>query len=245
MKVLLLIPARMGSSRFPGKPLAKISGISMIRRVYINSIKSKLITDAYVATCDNSIYKHMKAINGNVIMTSKKHDRASDRCAEALLKIEKKLKKKYDIVLMIQGDEPMVNKDMIREVLKPFRKKNNRVNVVNLIYQIRNVNELKNRNTIKVVKNLNNEAMYFSRSVIPDLIGKINKLYFKQVCLIPFKRNFLIKYINMKPTYLENIESIDMLRIMEHGYKVNLVKTKHFTHAVDNKKDIKIVEKYI
>ena len=94
MKVLLLIPARMGSSRFPGKPLAKISGISMIRRVYINSIKSKLITDAYVATCDNSIYKHMKAINGNVIMTSKKHERASDRCAEALLKIEKKLKKK-------------------------------------------------------------------------------------------------------------------------------------------------------
>ena len=146
---------------------------------------------------------------------------------------------------MIQGDEPMVNKHMIEEVLRPFGKRDNEVNVVNLIYQIKNLNELKSRNTIKVVKDLENDAIYFSRSVIPDFNSKIKNIYFKQVCLIPFKRNFLIKYINMKPTPLEKVESIDMLRIIEHGYKVKLVKTKHFTHAVDNKKDIKVVEKYI
>ena len=123
MKVLLVIPARMGSSRFPGKPLAKIKGISMIERVYLSSIKSELVTDAYVATCDKEIYDTIIKIKGNAIMTSKKHQRASDRSAEALLKIEKKLKKKYDVVLMIQGDEPLVNKYMIKEVLSPFKKK--------------------------------------------------------------------------------------------------------------------------
>ena len=244
MKVLLLIPARMGSSRFPGKPLEKIKGVSMIRRVYLNSIKSNLITDTYVATCDKIIFNHIKDIGGKVVMTSKKHERATDRCAEALLKIEKIKKKVYDIVLMIQGDEPMVNKNMINEVLSPF-KKNKNIKVANLIYKINNLKDLKNKNTIKVVKDLNNDAIYFSRTVIPVLNNQIENNYYKQVCLIPFKRSFLIDYIKMKPTKLEKAESIDMLRIIEHGFKVRLIETNFFTHAVDNKKDIKIVEKYI
>jgi|TARA_B110000971_G_C19882684_1_gene441448 3-deoxy-manno-octulosonate cytidylyltransferase (CMP-KDO synthetase) len=244
MKVLLLIPARMGSSRFPGKPLEKIKGVSMIRRVYLNSIKSNLITDTYVATCDKVIFNHIKDIGGKVVMTSKKHERATDRCAEALLKIEKIKKKVYDIVLMIQGDEPMVNKNMINEVLSPF-KKNKNIKVANLIYKINNLKDLKNKNTIKVVKDLNNDAIYFSRTVIPVLNNQIENNYYKQVCLIPFKRSFLIDYIKMKPTKLEKAESIDMLRIIEHGFKVRLIETNFFTHAVDNKKDIKIVEKYI
>ena len=244
MKVLLLIPARMGSSRFPGKPLEKIKGVSMIRRVYLNSIKSNLITDTYVATCDKVIFNHIKDIGGKVVMTSKKHERATDRCAEALLKIEKRKKKVYDIVLMIQGDEPMVNKNMINEVLSPF-KKNKNIKVANLIYKINNLKDLKNKNTIKVVKDLNNDAIYFSRTVIPVLNNQIENNYYKQVCLIPFKRSFLIDYIKMKPTKLEKAESIDMLRIIEHGFKVRLIETNYFTHAVDNKKDIKIVEKYI
>ena len=176
MKVLLLIPARMGSSRFPGKPLEKIKGVSMIRRVYLNSIKSNLITDTYVATCDKVIFNHIKDIGGKVVMTSKKHERATDRCAEALLKIEKIKKKVYDIVLMIQGDEPMVNKNMINEVLSPF-KKNKNIKVANLIYKINNLKDLKNKNTIKVVKDLNNDAIYFSRTVIPVLNNQIENNY--------------------------------------------------------------------
>ena len=145
---------------------------------------------------------------------------------------------------MIQGDEPMVNKNMINEVLSPF-KKNKNIKVANLIYKINNLKDLKNKNTIKVVKDLNNDAIYFSRTVIPVLNNQIENNYYKQVCLIPFKRSFLIDYIKMKPTKLEKAESIDMLRIIEHGFKVRLIETNFFTHAVDNKKDIKIVEKYI
>ena len=93
MNKIIIIPARMGSSRFPGKPLKRIKGISMIERVYKNSSVSELVTTTYVATCDKEIYQHVKKFGGNVVMTSKKHKRASDRCAEALLKIEKNLKK--------------------------------------------------------------------------------------------------------------------------------------------------------
>ena len=244
MNKIIIIPARMGSSRFPGKPLKRIKGISMIERVYKNSSVSELVTTTYVATCDKEIYQHVKKFGGNVVMTSKKHKRASDRCAEALLKIEKNLKKKFDIILMIQGDEPMVNKNMIKQVLSPFAKDKN-VKVVNLIYKFASIKEAKNPNTIKVVKDNKNNAIYFTRSLIPYNTIKNRNQFFKQVCLIPFKRNFLLKYIKMKPTILEIKESIDMLRILEHGYDVKLVETKHFTHAVDNLKDLKVVEKYI
>ena len=107
------------------------------------------------------------------------------------------------------------------------------------------IKEAKNPNTIKVVKDNKNNAIYFTRSLIPYNTIKNRNQFFKQVCLIPFKRNFLLKYIKMKPTILEIKESIDMLRILEHGYDVKLVETKHFTHAVDNLKDLKVVEKYI
>ena len=244
MKKIIIIPARMGSSRFPGKPLKKIKGISMIERVYKNSSVSNLISTTYIATCDKEIYQHVKSFGGNVVMTSKKHKRASDRCAEALIKIEKIKKTKFDIVLMIQGDEPMVNKNMIKQVLSPFSKDKD-VNVVNLIYKFNIIKEAQNINTIKVVKDNNNNAIYFTRSLIPHNTTKNKNQYFKQVCLIPFKRNFLLRYIKMKPTVLEIKESIDMLRILEHGYDVKLVETKYFSHAVDNLKDLKVVEKYI
>ena len=109
MSVLAIIPARMGSSRFPGKPLAKISGRPMIEHVYKNVIESNMISKTIVATCDTEIFNFIKSINGNVIMTSKKHQRASDRCFEAMQKYEKQVKKKFDIILMVQGDEPMIN----------------------------------------------------------------------------------------------------------------------------------------
>ena len=123
MKILTLIPARLSSSRFPGKPLKKIFKNTMIMEVYNNVKKSTLLKDIYVATCDKKIFEHVRQHNGKAIMTSKSHQRASDRCAEALFKIEKKKKIKYDIVLMVQGDEPLVNQKMIKQSLQPFKKK--------------------------------------------------------------------------------------------------------------------------
>lgn len=118
-KILALIPARMGSSRFPGKPMAKIMGKPMIGHVYERVIQCPMVTETSVATCDKTIYNYIKSIRGNAVMTSASHERASDRCAEALLKIERKRGYCFDLVVMVQGDEPMVHPDMICQAIEP------------------------------------------------------------------------------------------------------------------------------
>lgn len=234
----------MGSSRFPGKPLKKIKGIPMIERIINNCEKSKKLSEIITATCDKEIFDYIKSIKKKVIMTSKKHTRASDRVCEALKKYEKIKRKKFDIVVMIQGDEPMVNSKMIDEAIKPLIKDKS-INVLNLISPINNQRELRDKNTIKVVADKNSFALYFSRSIIP-FNKKFKKNYFmKQVCVIPFKRNFILKYSTLKETKLEKIESIDMLRVLENNIKVKLVKISKYTHAVDNLSDLKLVEKLI
>ena len=171
MKVIAIIPARMGSSRFPGKPMAKINGQPMIGMVYQKVIQNKMIKKTVVATCDKIIFNYIKSIGGNVIMTSKKHKRASDRSAEALKKIEKKTKEKFDIILMVQGDEPMLNKEMITESLAPFKKDNN-VEVVNLLGKFDNLKEFKDKNSIKVLCDKENNAIYFGRQSLIYLFEK-------------------------------------------------------------------------
>ena len=239
-KILLLIPARMGSSRIPGKPMAKINAKPMIQHVYENVQNNKLINYTAVATCDNEIFDFIKSIGGNAVMTSKRHERASDRCAEALNIIEDKLKIKYDIVVMVQGDEPMIKSEMISQSLKPMLN-DSTVNITNLIGKIKNEKEFKDHNCIKVVCDLNGNALYFSRQPIPNI--KTNNYQLgKQICVIPFRRNFLLKYNNMDQTPLEIEESIDMLRILENGLKVRMVDTEFQTYAVDTKADLIKVE---
>lgn len=244
MSVLAIIPARMGSSRFPGKPLAKINGRPMIEHVYKNVIESNMISKTIVATCDTEIFNFIKSINGNVIMTSKKHQRASDRCFEAMQKYEKQVKKKFDIILMVQGDEPMINKSMIKNALKPIIK-NKKINVINLMTKIKTKKDFYDPNCVKLVHCKNNTALFFSRSAIPFLKSFNAKNLKKQVCVIPFRRNFLFKYNSMKQTKLEIIESIDMLRVIENGYKVHLVESKKDSYPVDTLKDLKKVEKIL
>jgi len=244
MKIVAIIPARMDSSRFPGKPMKKINGLPMIQHVFNNVKKNKLLSNVIVATCDKIIFNFIKSINGEAIMTSKKHKRATDRCSEALKILEKRKKIKYDIVVMVQGDEPMINPNMITEAVKPMMR-NNKINVVNLISSIKNEKDFNDTNFIKVVHDKKYNAIYLSRAKIPFIKFKKNLNIKKQVCIIPFRRDFLIKYNSMKPTTLEKIESIDMLRIIENGYKLSLVKTKYFSHAVDTKKDLIRVEKYL
>ena len=165
-KILVLIPARMGSTRFPGKPMAKIMDKPMIGHVYDNVKKSKLELEVAVATCDEEIYDYIKSIDGNVVMTSDKHERASDRCAEALLKIEEENDIKYDIVVMVQGDEPMIHPNMITEAVSPMLD-DSKILVINLLGQIENLEEFEDPNCIKVVCDLNYNALYFSREPIP------------------------------------------------------------------------------
>ena len=231
----------MGSSRFPGKPMVKILGKPMIGHVYDNVKKSKLLTDIAVATCDDDIYNYIESIGGRAVMTSNKHERASDRCAEALLIIEQVDNIKFDIVVMVQGDEPMIHPDMISEAVSPMLD-DSKILITNLLGKIKSNEEFENPNCIKVVCDLNSNALYFSREPIPTRAKGDAIPMGKQICVIPFRRDFLIEYNGLEPTPLEIAESVDMMRVLEHGLKVRMVPTHYNTHAVDTEEDLIKVE---
>jgi 3-deoxy-manno-octulosonate cytidylyltransferase (CMP-KDO synthetase) len=243
MKAIAIIPARMGSSRFPGKPLAKIHGIPMVGHCYYRTQMCKELFNTYVATCDKVIYDYIKSIGGNAVMTSNVHERASDRTAEAMLKIEADIGEKVDIVVLVQGDEPMVTPEMIEQSLKPF-KSDKEINVVNLMADMQTVLEFENPSEVKVVVNKYSEALYFSREGIPSRKKGFDSVpMLKQVCIIPFKRDYLLKFNNMHETDLERIESVDMMRVLENGEKVHMVKTEAKSFSVDTEEELIFVEK--
>lgn len=241
MNILALIPARMGSSRFPGKPMVQILGKPMIGHVYERVAQSPLVTKVAVATCDREIFDYIQSIGGVAIMTADTYERASDRCAEALLKIEREDAIHYDIVIMVQGDEPMTHPEMIEEAIQPLLD-DPTVKVVNLLGEIENVIEFEDRNCIKVVCDVNMNALYFSREPIPTRCKSDNVPMGKQVCVIPFRRDFLLEYTQLQPTPLEIAESVDMMRVLEHGMEVRMAKTMHASHAVDTPSDLIKVE---
>ena len=223
----------MGSSRFPGKPLAPLLGRPMIEHVLKSAETCTQLSAVYVATCDEEIKHVVERLGGRVIMTSPAHERASDRVAEAAEQVE------AGIVVMIQGDEPMITPAMIEASVTPLHEDQS-VECVNLIRRITNRQDYVDPNTIKVVMNVNGEALYFSRAPIPFMPA--NPAAFKQVCVIPFRAEFLREFARLTPTPLERAESIDMLRILEHGRRVRLVETTVETHAVDTPEDLRLVE---
>jgi 3-deoxy-manno-octulosonate cytidylyltransferase (CMP-KDO synthetase) len=239
MNILALI--RMGSSRFPGKPMAKILGKPMIGHVYERVSKSHLLTKTAVATCDREIFDYIESIGGTAVMTADIYERASDRCAEALLKLEALNNTRYDIVVMVQGDEPMTHPDMIAEAVQPMLD-DPTINVVNLLGEIKDVAEFEDRNCIKVVCDLQRNALYFSREPIPTRC-KVDQIPIgKQVCIIPFRRDYMLEYTRLAPTPLEIAESVDMMRILEHDMKVRMVPTQYSSQAVDTPEDLRKVE---
>ena len=242
MRVLALIPARMGSSRFPGKPMANLCGRPMIGHVYERVSKAEILDTVAVATCDREIADYIESVGGKAIMTSDRHERASDRCAEALEILEQETEKRFDIVVMVQGDEPMTHPEMIQEAVRPMLEDEN-ICVINLLGNINDEKEFEDRNCIKVVCDLNSDALYFSREPIPTRSKMSAIPMHKQVCIIPFRRDYLLHYTNLKPTPLELAESVDMMRVLEHGDKVRMVPTKHQTFAVDTPEDLIRVEK--
>jgi 3-deoxy-manno-octulosonate cytidylyltransferase (CMP-KDO synthetase) len=204
---------------------------------------SKSLDDLYVATCDQKIVDYINSIGGKAIMTADTHERASDRTAEAMLKIESETGQATDIVVMIQGDEPMVYPEMIDEALRPFSE-DEQIMVSNLMAPLRTREEHEDPNEVKVVVDRSGFALYFSREPIPSWKkGAKNLPMLKQVCIIPFRRDFLITFNQLEPTPLEIVESVDMLRVLEHGYRVKMVHTDKDTYSVDTIDDLKRVEK--
>ena len=243
MNIIGIIPARMASSRFPGKPMSKICGIPMVGHVYFRSKMCKALTDVYVATCDKEISDYMERIKGKAVMTASSHQRASDRAAEAVLKIEKESGKKADIVVMIQGDEPLIRPEMIDAAIEPILK-DRAVNITNLMAALKTIEGFEDPNEVKVVVDKDNNALYFSREPIPSRKkGAADVPMMKQVCIIPFRRDFLLEYTKMPPTPLEVIESVDMMRILENGLKVKMVPTKFDTKSVDTMQDLEVASR--
>ena len=241
MNIIGIIPARMSSSRLPNKPLADILGMPMIGHVYLRSKMSSLLNEVYVATCDKEIVDYVNSIEGKSIMTLNTHERASDRTAEALLKIEESLGEKIDIVVMIQGDEPMVTAEMITAAVQPLLE-NDTINITNLMAKIETIEEHEDPAEVKVVVDRNNYAIYFSREPIPSRKKGATEIpMLKQVCIIPFRRNFLLTFNSIDQTPLEIIESVDMNRLIENDIKIKMVMCKEITLSVDTVEDLKRV----
>jgi 3-deoxy-manno-octulosonate cytidylyltransferase (CMP-KDO synthetase) len=222
--------------------MALIHGVPMVGHVYFRTKMCGQLSGTYVATCDREIYDYVMAVGGKAIMTADTHERCSDRTAEALLIIEKDLGKRVDIVVMVQGDEPMVTPEMIEAAVAPMMKDPS-IQVVNLMATVNTVEEFEDPNEVKVVVGLDDNALYFSREPIPSRRkGVLDVPMMKQVCIIPFRRDYLLKFNAMPSTPLERIESVDMMRIIENGDRVHMVKVDAETYSVDTPEDLRNVE---
>ena len=241
MNILAIVPARMRSTRFPGKPLADIHGVPMIGHVAMRAAMCGSLTATYIATCDDVIMEYAASRNLKVVMTSDKHTRCTDRTAEAMLKIEKELGLTTDIVVMVQGDEPMVTPGMIEAAVRPMLEDGS-IQVVNLMADMASPEEFEDPSEVKVVTDLRGNALYFSREPVPSRKKGVTDVPMrKQVCIIPFRRDYLLKFNSLPESPLEIIESVDMMRVLENGDSVRMIPTAERTLSVDTPEDLRRV----
>lgn len=238
MKFLGVIPARYGSTRFEGKPLEIIHGKTMIEWVYKRSLLSNL-DKVVVATDDERIEKVVKDFGGEVIMTSKTHETGTDRIAEVA-----KFYKEYEVIINVQGDEPLIESSMINSLMEPFLKEPE-LQMATLKYKLSSMEDVNNTNIVKVITDKNDYGIYFSRNPIP-FPRKLNEdIYFKHIGVYAYKRDFVLEYAKMPQTPLEISESLEQLRVLENGYKIKVIETKHKVLGVDTPEDLVKVIHYI
>lgn len=243
MKAIAIIPARFGSSRLEGKPLVDILGKPMIQRVYEQTVKA--IPTVFVATDDERIKQVVIDFGGNVIMTSVDHENGTTRCLEAYERIIEKLDEQYDVIVNVQGDEPMLEPEQLSELLKPFD--NQDVRFSTLVSPVKSVQDLFNESEVFVVFDRKNRAMYFSRSVIPHIRGVHqthwleHHTYFKHVGLYAYSYSALKEFANLPSSKLERVESLEQNRWIENGNDIYVELTYHDTIPVDTIDDLKKV----
>lgn len=228
MKTIAIIPARMAATRFPNKPLAPMAGLPMIEHVRRRAGLCSLLADVIVATCDEAIVKAVTASGGKAVMTSDRHERCTNRIAEAAER------QTADIVVNVQGDEPLLDPRMIDEVVRPLLN-DPTLPCSNLMIRIDDEEEFRSPNTVKVVVAANGDLLYASREPIPSASKAESKDYrkWKQLGIIAFRHDFLKTFAKLEPTPLEKVESVDMLRALEHGYRVRMIETKGRMIGVD------------
>lgn len=239
MKILGIIPARYGSTRFPGKPLADINGKSMIQRVYEQCLQSKRLSGLLIATDDERISGHVSDFGGKFTMTSPRHQSGTDRCAEIMSREDAG---KWDVVINIQGDEPYIHPEQIDLLCSLFD--NSSCQLATLVKKIDSPDELFNHNNVKVVMNKNKEAIYFSRLPIPynrnfpENQWLKHSTYFKHIGIYGYRANVLAEIAALSKTNLEITESLEQLRWIENGYRINAEITSLESIAIDTPEDL-------
>ena len=238
MKIIGVIPARYQSSRFPGKPLADILGKPMIWWVYQQCLKVPELDEIYVATDDERIFDTCTQFGMRVLMTSDRHRSGTDRLGEVAAKVQ------GDLFVNIQGDEPLIEPQMIRDLIGIFA--DDSVYYGSLRKHITDEAEIHAPSTVKVVVDKNEDALYFSRSVIPSNVkdGKQARIY-RHVGIYAYKREFLNTFIQLPPSELETIEGLEQLRALENGYKLRVHETQFDSIGVDLPEHIALVEQAI
>lgn len=232
MKMIGIIPARMKATRFPDKPLVPILGMPMLGHCYHRTRLALGADNTYVATCDRVIADYVESIGGQAVMTADTHTRATTRSAEAMEVVERAVGNKVDVVIMVQGDEPSVHPDDLRALIAHFD--DPAVSIVNLMYRCSSFEEFKDYNSVKVVVNAKGDALYFSREPIPSPWRGWEHLPRNiQTGIIAFRRDTLEEFNRMQESSLEQIESIDMNRILEAGEKIRMVLTQNPMVGVD------------
>jgi 3-deoxy-manno-octulosonate cytidylyltransferase (CMP-KDO synthetase) len=239
MRVLGVIPARYASSRFPGKPLVDLKGKSMIRRVYEGASKSTLLSAVVVATDDERIVEEVESFGGKVVMTSISHRTGTDRCAEVAESFD------CDVVVNIQGDEPLVNFKQIEGLCEAFQEDS--VMIATLGISGVSGEELHDPNRIKIVVDKDENALYFSRSPIPNNRNSIDNdyPYLRHIGLYAYRKETLLELSKLRPTKLEEAESLEQLRWLFNGYAISVVTTDIETPNIDVPEDVENVLSFL
>ncbi len=235
MKSICVIPARYSSTRLPGKPLKDICGKPMICRVYERAKAAKSVAEVFVATDDERILQAVEKNFGKAIMTRADHKTGTDRLAEVAEKFSD-----VEVIVNVQGDEPLIEPALIDELVAEFVKDKN-LQMATVATELSDADEMKNPNNVKVVLDKNNDALYFSRSLIPYPRNAGKAKVFKHIGIYAYRRNFLLNYAKMEPTPLEQSESLEQLRALENGFKIRVIKSSCRFVGVDTEEDLKLV----
>jgi 3-deoxy-manno-octulosonate cytidylyltransferase (CMP-KDO synthetase) len=249
MSVVAIIPARYGSTRLPGKPLADIGGKPMIQHVYESALKARELDRVVVATDDRRVEQAVRSFGGEVMMTSKHHASGTDRLAEVARKI------RADWLVNVQGDLPFIRSDTIVRAIRPLRR-DRTIPMGTVCTAIYEEEEWRNANIVKVLTDRVGFALYFSRSPIPYVRNSVIDPYpkkradrrvwgYRHLGLYVYRRDFLLKFARLRPTALEQIESLEQLRALENGYRIYVAEVDESGVEVDTPADLKKAERYL
>ena len=239
MKKVIIIPARLDSSRLPKKVLLDLKGKTVIQRVYEQCLKVKNIDGVYIATDSLEIKEVCETFTDNVIITKSTHQSGTDRIGEAILSID------CDIVINVQGDEPFIEPSLIEALVNSFS--NSEISMSSAMSKINNVKDLQNTNVVKVVTDLHNNALFFSRSLIPfprDVkeISTANEVieesqFFRHIGIYGYRKDFLLHFVNLEQSYLEKVEKLEQLRALENGFKIKMIEANSSLIGIDTRED--------